>query len=267
MDQEHRDTNRRMWDELAPIHAKSEFYDVPGFLAGMSHLRPFELEEVGDVSGRSLVHLQCHIGLDTLSWAREGAKVTGLDFSQPAISAAEEIASQAKLDAHFVLGDVHHAPEVLQRRFDIVYTGIGALCWLPDITAWAEVVAQLVEPNGILYLTEVHPFTDMFGEKDLLVREHYFDQGVAYRCEDGGTYAGTDVKTEHNLDFSWTHPVSSVITALLKVGFVIELFSEHDYTVFRQFETLEHHPEDRTYRFPDDHPRMPLLYSIRCRKT
>lgn len=265
MDNDHRNTNRSMWDELVPIHVASDFYDVPGFLGGMSHLRPFESAEVGDVTGCSLLHLQCHIGLDTLSWAREGAIVTGLDFSEPAIVAAREIATQAKVEAEFVVGDVHDAPQLLDRRFDIVYTGIGALCWLSDMSEWAGIVAQLVEPGGMFYMPEVHPYTDVFGEDDLSVSEHYFDDGIAYREEGGGTYAGHDVKTENNIDYSWTHPVSSVISALIEVGFVLEQFSEYDYTVFRQFKSLEHHPEDRTYRFPEGHPRMPLMYSIRCR--
>ena len=252
MDQEHRDTNRRMWDELAPIHAASDFYDVPGFLSGMSHLRPFECEEAGGMS-LAVLWFICNA---TLVWTHSPGHVkarivTGLDFSEPAITAARGIAEQAGVEADFIVGDVHDAPQLLDRRFEIVYTGIGALCWLPDITAWAEVVARLVKPGGILYMPEVHPYTDMFGEEDLLVREHYFDHGVAYREESGGTYAATDVKTENNVDYSWTHSVSSVISALIKVGFVLELFSEHDYTVFRQFKALEHHPKDRTYRFPE----------------
>lgn len=267
MDNEHLDANRLMWDELVPIHVASSFYDVPGFLAGMSHLRPFESDEAGPVTGKSLIHLQCHFGLDTLSWAREGANVTGLDFSEPGIMAARHIAKQADLSGEFVVGNVYDAPEILGRRFDVVYTGIGALCWIPDITRWARVVADLIVPGGVFYMVEVHPFTDMFGEEDLLVREHYFDHGKAYRDESGGTYTDHTIKTEHNIDYSWTHPVSEVITALLDVGFVLEVFNEHDYTVFQQFKDLKHHPEDRTYRIPDGHPRMPLMYSIRCRMT
>lgn len=262
---EHLRDNLAMWNELVPIHVASDFYDVPGFLAGTSHLRSFERPEIGDVAGRSLLHLQCHIGLDTLSWAREGAIVTGLDFSEPAIKAADKIAGEAGLDATFTCAEVHDAPEVLGRRYDIVYTGIGALCWLPDIRAWAKVVARLVEPGGVFYLTEVHPFTDIFADDDLVVNEHYFDRGIAYVDERGGTYAGEDVKTACNVDHSWTHPVSSVISALMEEGFVLESFNEHEFTVFRQFKALEHHPEDRTYRFPEGHPRLPLMYSIRCR--
>ena len=139
--------NRAWWDERVPIDVASEFYDVEGFRAGGSSLRPFEVEEVGDVADRSLLHLQCHFGLDTLSWARRGARVSGLDFSQPAIEAARALAADTGLDAEFSVADVYDAPAVLGgRRFDVVYTGIGAINWLPDMERWARVVAELLEP-------------------------------------------------------------------------------------------------------------------------
>jgi SAM-dependent methyltransferase len=146
-------------DERVPIHTASDFYDVEGFLAGASSLRPFEVAEVGDVSGRTLVHTQCHFGLDALSWARRGATVTGLDFSQPAIDAARALAARAGLQAEFVQADVYDATSALGgRRFDVVYTGLGAINWLPDIEAWARTMASLVAPGGIFYLSEFHPF-------------------------------------------------------------------------------------------------------------
>ena len=150
MEDHHLEANRRMWDERVPIHLKSDFYDVTGFLDGTSHLRDFEREELGDVRGKSLVHLQCHFGLDTLSWARLGAEVIGLDFSEVAIVSARDIAERLGLDAEFVVGDVHSAPEVLGRRFDVVYTGLGSISWLPDLDRWARVIADLLEPGRCL---------------------------------------------------------------------------------------------------------------------
>ena len=135
-----------MVERRAPLHVTSAFYDVDGFRAGRSDLRPFEVEEMGDVAGRELVHLQCHFGLDTLSWARLGAQVTGLDFSQPAIAAACALATDLDLDATFVVSDVYDASAALGSTYDIVYTGIGALCWLPDIPRWARVVRDLLRP-------------------------------------------------------------------------------------------------------------------------
>src|SRR4051794_13740348 len=133
-----RAVNRALWDERVPIHVDSGFYDVAGFLAGGSTLRAFEIDELGDIDGRSLVHPQCHFGLDTLSWARRGARVTGLDFSRPAVEAARDVAARGGLEARFVDADVYDAPQALDgERFDIVYTGLGALNWLPDVAAWA----------------------------------------------------------------------------------------------------------------------------------
>jgi hypothetical protein len=143
--EEHRELNRRWWDERVPIHTASEFYDVEAFKAGGSTLRPFELEEVGDVAGKRLLHLQCHFGLDTLSWARRGASVVGLDFSEPAVEAANRLAWETGLDGTFVAADLHDAEAALgSQRFDIVYTGLGALNWLPDLRRWAEVVGSLL---------------------------------------------------------------------------------------------------------------------------
>ena len=148
---EWREANRASWDERVPIHASGEFYDVAGFRSGQERLRPFEISEVGDVTGKELVHLQCHFGIDTLSWARRGARVVGLDFSAPAIGEARRLAAELGLDADFVRSDVYDAPGSLGGRdFDVVYTGLGAINWLPDIRRWAGVAAALVRPGGFL---------------------------------------------------------------------------------------------------------------------
>ncbi len=267
MDPEHLDANRRMWDERVPLHVPSALYDVDGFLAGSSRLRPFEREEMGDVSGRSMIHLQCHFGLDTLSWAREGARVTGLDFSEPAIAAARELASKAGIAARFLVGDVLEAASVLGERFDIVYTGLGALCWLDDLERWATQVRDLLVPGGLLYLVEFHPITDIFGDDRLEVVEPYFDDGRAYRDESSGTYTDPNAATTHNLNFTWTHPTSRVIGRLLDAGFRLERFEEHDFTLFKRFENLAGVPGTDHFRFPAGHPRLPLMYSIRARLT
>ncbi|MDQ3793524.1 MAG: class I SAM-dependent methyltransferase, partial [Actinomycetota bacterium] len=146
------EANRANWDERVPIHAEGELYDVASFKEGQERLRPFELVEVGDVSGKDFIHLQCHFGIDTLSWARRGARVVGLDFSAPAVERARELAAELGLDAKFVQSDVYEAVGSLGGRdFDVVYTGLGALNWLPDIRRWAGVVAELVRPGGYLY--------------------------------------------------------------------------------------------------------------------
>ena len=265
MDREHRDANRNMWDERVKIHVESDLYDVPGFLAGRNTLRDFEHGEIGPVEGRSLLHLQCHFGLDSLSWSRAGAIVTGIDFSEPAILAARDLAAQAGIDARFECCDVHDAAATLDRRFEIVYTGLGAICWLPDLEAWARQVVRLLEPGGRFYMPEFHPFTDVFHDRHLEVVESYFDDGEAFRDETPGTYADRDASTRHDLNFTWTHPVSTVISTLVRAGLVLESFHEHDFTLFQRFDSLQRGSEGDIHRFPGDHPRLPLMYSILMR--
>jgi SAM-dependent methyltransferase len=256
-----RELNRAMWDERVPIHTASDFYDVEGFLAGRSELRDFEREELGDVTGKTLVHLQCHFGLDTLSWAREGARVTGLDFSQPAVEAARDIAARAQIDADFVAADVYDAPEALDgRRFDVVYTGLGALNWLPDLERWAHVVRRLLAPGGRLYLVEFHPFANTLADDELTVAYPYFhDEPLAF--DDPGTYADASAETSNNRSLEWTHGFAEVITALLGAGLQIALLHEHAHTLFARWPFLERH-DDGTYHLPADRPSLPLMYSL-----
>lgn len=260
------ETNRSNWDERVPIHASGDFYDVEGFKAGAERLRPFELEEVGDVSGKSLLHLQCHFGIDTLSWARRGAKVTGLDFSAPAIETARALAKKMDLDAQFARANVYDAVDVLGgREFDVVYTGLGALNWLPDVGRWAEVAAALVRPGGFLYLAEFHPFTDVFGDDELAVEHDYFFREEPIVWDEPGTYADLEAETTHNTTYEWNHPISEVVTAVVSSGLTVELLSEHDYTLFPRWPILEKSGFD-TYRLPEGTPRVPLMYSLRARK-
>jgi len=258
------DLNRSWWDERVPIHTAGDFYDVEGFKAGRDALRPFELEEVGDVAGRTLLHLQCHFGLDTLSWARHGARVTGLDFSEPAVEFARGLAADIGVDADFVAADVHDAAEALGgRRFDIVYTGLGAVNWLPDIGRWGRVVASLVEPGGFAYVSEFHPFSWVFGDDDLTVEYDYFHSRLEF--DDPGTYADLEASTAHNRTEEWQHTLADIVTALLDAGLVLELLSEHDYTLFPRWPFLEKSGFD-TFRIPEGRPRVPLMVSLRARR-
>ncbi|MER8047651.1 methyltransferase domain-containing protein [Streptomyces sp. NPDC094032] len=263
--------NRARWDERVPIHAASDYYGLDAFRAGKDALRDFELAEVGDVTGRSLLHLQCHIGLDTLSWARHGAsRVVGLDFSEPAVETARSLAADLGLtpeQAVFVAADAYDAAEAVpDSSYDIVYTGVGALCWLPDLERWAETAASLVAPGGFLYVSEFHPIVDSFDDEtgtrlvhDYFVRDPWVDTS-------SGTYADLDAATVHNRSVEWVHPVGEVVTALAKAGLRIEFLHEHDVTLIPRFESLAQH-EDGYYRFAADRPRIPLMYSIKASKA
>ena len=153
--------NLDAWNQMARIHAGSRGYRLAEFKAGQNVLKPIELREVGDVRGKSLLHMQCHFGLDTMSWARMGAKVTGVDFSDEAIKLARSISGELKIPARFVQSNIYDAPDVVHEQFDIVFTSYGALCWLPDITRWAQVAASFVKPGGFFYMAEFHPLTQM----------------------------------------------------------------------------------------------------------
>lgn len=264
-----REANRANWDERAAVHAASDFYDLDGFRAGTDPLRSFELSEVGDVTGRSLLHLQCHIGLDTLSWARHGAaRVVGLDFSEPAVETARGLAADLGLGpdrAAFVAADVYDAAQAVpDSSYDIVYTGVGALCWLPDIRRWAETAASLVAPGGFLYLAEFHPITDVLDdETGARVVADYFDRdGQVY--EVSGTYADEGADTVHTRTVQWQHPLGEVVSALAAAGLRIEFLHEHDVSVYRRFRSFE--VRDGYHRFPVDRPRVPLMYSLRARR-
>ncbi|MFE4308163.1 class I SAM-dependent methyltransferase [Streptomyces sp. NPDC056891] len=262
------EVNRARWDERVPIHAASDFYALDAFRAGKDALRDFELAEVGDVTGRSLLHLQCHIGLDTLSWARHGAShVVGLDFSEPAVETARSLAADLGLTqdrAAFVAADVYDAAEAVpDSAYDIVYTGCGALNWLPDIERWAETAASLVAPGGFLYVAEFHPLTDSLDDEtgsrivnDYFVRDPWVETNP-------GTYAELDAATVHNRSVEWVHPVGEVVTALARAGLRIEFLHEHDASLYPRYGALQRH-EDGYYRFPADRPRIPMMYSIKA---
>jgi SAM-dependent methyltransferase len=256
-------TNRELWDERVPIHVGSDFYDVERFVAGASTLRPFEGEELGDLFGRTLVHPQCHFGLDTLSLARAGAQVTGLDFSAPAVAAARELAARVGLQAEFVQANVYDAVDALGgRRFDVVYTGLGAINWLPDITRWASTMAALLAPGGTFYLAEFHPFIDVFADEGLTVAYPYFhDEPLVW--DEPGTYADLEAPTTHNRSIEWNHGIGSVVSALIDAGLRIELLHEHDYTLFPRWPILRREA-DGIYRFPEGTPSLPLMYSLRA---
>ncbi|MFD5137630.1 class I SAM-dependent methyltransferase [Streptomyces sp. NPDC058378] len=263
-----REANRARWDERVPIHAAGDYYDLDAFLAGRDVLRGFEIAEVGDVTGRTLLHLQCHIGLDTLSWARRGAaQVVGLDFSEPAVEVARGLAGSLGLSqerAAFVPSDVYDAAEAVpDPAYDIVYTGTGALNWLPDVPRWAEVAASLVAPGGFLYLAEFHPLTDCLDdETGSTVTYDYFSRD-AWVDESPGTYADFDAATVHNRSVEWQHPVGEVVSALAAAGLRIEFLHEHDASLFARYPALVRHA-DGSYRFPADRPRIPMMYSVKA---
>ena len=272
------DLNRAWWNERAPLHVAGTEYGVERWKAGGEKLRPFELDELGGhdggVSGKTLVHPQCHFGLDTLSWARHGAHVTGLDFSEQAISAARSLATEAGIVAEFVCGEVYDAPELLGgRTFDIVYTGLGAINWLPDITRWASTMAALVAPGGTFYLAEFHPYAYQFAVgplPELRVEYPYFrptgepvDWGEL--AEEVGSYGAPGAVTVHNRTIEWVHTLGQVVSAIIAAGLRIDFLHEHPQTLFRLFPWLTTDDAGDTYLMPPQMPSIPMMYSLRAR--
>jgi SAM-dependent methyltransferase len=249
-----RGLNRANWDDRVPAHLASELYDLAGFRAGRDSLLPFELAEAGDVSGKRLLHLQCHIGLDTLSWARHGVLASGLDFSAPAIDTARSLAAELGIQASFVVSDVYDAVATLEgQRFDIVYARIGSQVWLPDIPRWAHTAAALLAPGGLLYLVDEHPFAQILdGAIGAVVTDDYFD--CAPQVTDWPwTYTGRSSPLAHQRSVQFQHTVGEIATAIAGAGLRIEFLHEHDFDGFQRFESLQRQA-DGSYRLPPGRP-------------
>lgn len=260
-----------MWDERVPIHLASDFYDLDAFRAGKDPLCDFQAEEIGDVTGKSVLHLQCHIGLDTLAFARRGAaRVVGLDFSEPAVEAARDLAAELGLTpdrASFVTADVYDAVQAVpDAAYDIVYTGIGALCWLPDMVSWAETAAALVAPGGFLYLSEFHPMMDVLDEETASRIAYDYFNHEPWIDETPGTYTDFAAPTRNNRRVEWQHSLGTVISALAAAGLRIEFLHEHEMTLFQRFDPLRREEGTPYYRLPPGQPRVPLMYSLRASK-
>jgi len=264
---DYRDTNRKLWQKYVEINSKSDYYRLTEFMAGENSLHELERTEVGGVAGKSLLHLQCHFGMDTLSWARLGAQVTGMDFSEKAIHLAGSLADELHLPAKFICSDLYELPAHLQGQFDIVFTSYGVLTWLPDITRWAQIAASYVRPGGFFYMVEFHPFAQAFDDSTpgMNIRYPYFHAGP-FTGEVDCSYADANAKIDPIETVEWNHPLSEVVTALIQAGLQIEFLHEFPYSVYQQLASL-HETNERLYVFPDEEAPVPLMYSIRARKN
>jgi SAM-dependent methyltransferase len=271
---EYTDLNRASWDERVPAHLASPDYAVARFVSDPGYLSKvvrFDAPRLGDIAGLRGVHLQCHIGTDTVSLARLGASMTGLDFSAPAVSAGRSLASATGAAATFVQADVYAAPDVLGRGgFDLVYTGIGALCWLPEIRRWAGVVASLLRPGGRLFIREGHPMLWTIDDERpgslLVVRYPYFEQDEPLVIEHGGTYVPTDAVFENNVTHEWSHGLGEIVTALLEEGMTITGLTEHDSVPWEALPGKMVRGDDREWRLIDNPSRVPCTYTLQAVK-
>ncbi len=257
--------NRTNWNERTPVHAASDAYDVEGFKAGRMTLHDVERREMGDVSGKTLLHLQCHFGLDTMSWSRLGAKATGVDFSDAAIGLARTLNRELGLDARFIHSNVYDLPDVLDEQFDIVFTSYGVLCWLPDMGRWASVVENHLKPGGTFYIIEGHPSMNVFEESDegeLRPAYSYFHKEFLY---EGGepSYAGSQII--ESPVYEWHHSLGEIVTSLIDAGLRIEFLHEFAFSGYRAYPMMKK-GNDGWWRFPEGNDSFPQLFSIKATK-
>jgi SAM-dependent methyltransferase len=272
--EDYRDVNRANWDDRVAAHAASpdyavaRFADDPSFL---SEVVSFDLPRLGEIAGLEAVHLQCHIGTDTVSLARLGARMTGLDFSAPALEQGRRLAAAVGVEVEFVESDLYGAPGVLGReRFDLVYTGIGAICWLPDIRRWAEVVASVLRPGGRLFMREGHPVLWSLAEPrpdGLLVLEFpYFEQEEPSVWDEGGTYVETDHVFTHNVTHEWNHGLGEIVTALFEAGLELTALEEHDSVPWDAMPGQMTPIGGGEFRLSDRPERLPHSYTLQARR-
>jgi SAM-dependent methyltransferase len=264
--------NRRLWDAWTKIHLPSTFYDVESFVDGRNPIRidDYERDEVGDVSGRSLLHLQCHFGLDTLSWARLGARVTGADLSPEAIDAARALAERVGLEATFVQSNLYDLPSALEGAFDVVYTSKGVLGWLPDIEAWAWVVAHFVKPGGFFYIAEVHPVAQVWADEkvgpgELRLRYPYWSHRAPLRFDAQGSYADRSAPTDGLVENAWDHSLGEIVSALIAAGLRIDFLHEFDFCEW-MLPWLVQSPDGRWRLPPDAGGELPLFFTLKASK-
>ncbi|MBN2155788.1 MAG: class I SAM-dependent methyltransferase [Candidatus Lokiarchaeota archaeon] len=268
MNDEYFDTNRKNWNERVEIHSKSKFYGLEKFKKTRNSLLRLEQKELGDVSGKLMLHLQCHFGMDSLSLANMGAIVTGVDFSDKAVELARSLSKELAIPANFIESNIYSLTEHLTGQFDIVFTSYGVLAWLPDLENWAKIINHFLKPGGFFYIIDGHPFGQLFDEKfkdHLRIAYNYFTEGQVEHYEDGYTYA-SDTPMKNKTAYEWRHPISSIINNLVNVGLTIEKFHEYPYSEYKSHPMLFKH-EDGYYYFPPEFPyKVPLMFSLKAFK-
>lgn len=266
-------SNQDLWNAWTPYHVRSAFYDVEAFKAGRPRGRSgpdtLEIALVGDVERKSLLHLQCHFGMDSIAWARRGAIVTGVDFAEEAVKAARALAAETGTRVTFVQSDLYDLPATLDGPFDIVFTSHGVLGWLPDLDAWARVIAHFLTPGGCFHIIEAHPFALIFDDRrpegELRLLYPYFHGPEPLREEREGSYAAPDAPV-HSVEHVWLHTLADVVGALVRARLRIESFAEYPYLAWPMFPWMERR-EDGWWQLPGAAGRIPLMFSLTATKS
>lgn len=255
--------NRTLWDKKTAAHTVSEFYKMDAFINGTSTLNDIELQLLGDVSGKSILHLQCHFGQDSLSLARLGAKVTGVDLSGAAIDKARELNETLKLDALFVCANIYDLPGILHQQFDIVFSSYGTIVWLPDVAEWARLIANMLKPGGSFVFAETHPLALMYDDDFTGVKYSYFNTGMIEEVEQG-TYADREAKISLP-SYTWNHSLADVIQSLIDAGLTLTHLREFDYIPYNCFGNMTEIAPGK-YQVNGMEGKAPLVYALQARK-
>lgn len=256
-------TNKATWNQKVKVHAESDMYDMEAFKKGKSSLMPYELEALGDVTGKTLLHLQCHFGQDTLSWSRLGAKCTGVDLSDEGIKLAKSLNEELELDAEFLCCNVLATSQHIKKKFDIVFTSYGVIGWLPDLKPWGKMVAERLKQGGTFFMAEFHPIVWMFdylNEKPIITYRYMQDEVIYEEYE--GTYANQK-STITSKEYGWNHGLGEVISALTEAGLHIEYLTEHNESPYNVLPNLV---ETDNGMFVTKDKLYPLIFTLKATK-
>ena len=263
--------NKASWNKRTAVHKDSAFYDLEAFKKGKSSLNTIELEALGNVKDKKLLHLQCHFGMDTMSWAREGAIVTGVDLSDEAIKLAREINAELKLNAGFICSNIYDlvdktnvgSANLKKESFDIVFTSYGTIGWLPDLDKWAEIISFYLKPGGVFYIADFHPALWMMDDDFKYVKYDYFNTSIIQE-ETAGTYTDRNAAIK-STEYNWNHSFAEIFSALLKHQMIIKEFMEFPFSPYNCFNNVEQGADDM-WRIKDMNGKLPMLYSIKATK-
>jgi len=259
------ESNKKLWNERTSVHVKSDFYNNEEFISGRNSLNEIELSELGDVKGRSILHLQCHFGQDTLSFARMGAKATGVDFSDEAISNAMDLNEKLGLDAEFINCNVYDLKNHLDKKFDIIFTSYGVIGWLPDLDLWANLISHFLKPGGVFYIVEFHPLVWMFDDNFERIEYPYFNTEKPIEISSTTTYASSTEKLSGVTEYSWNHGISETTNALIDAGLKVEFIHEFPFSPYNIFPDM-YSGADGYWRMKKFGDKLPLVFSIKAVK-
>lgn len=253
--------NKNWWNKVTPIHATSKLYNLKSFKKGKSSLQSIETEEIGDVKGKTLLHLLCHFGMDTLSFARNGAIVTGVDLSDNSIKLAKKLSKDINVPATFICSDIYKLPNVLDKKYDIIFASYGTLCWLSNIHKWVKIIDHFLKKGGTFYIVELHPFTNILS-CDFEMMYNYFDKEP--NIDDSpGTYADWNANIKGDT-YLWNHTLSEMINAIIAQGLKLEFIHEFPFTMYDQFPGFMKKNAKGHYVLKNKNVQIPLLFSLKA---